>query len=99
MEQCTFPNLTKNTITDPSDFLQEIEHSRTSGYAFDNEEFSLGIGCLAVPIFDGKKACIGALGITGSIQAYRQKQIFREMLDALFDASAKITQGLGITQI
>ncbi|HIR75339.1 MAG TPA: IclR family transcriptional regulator [Candidatus Choladousia intestinipullorum] len=99
VEQCTFPNLTKNTITDPSDFLQEIEHSRTSGYGFDNEEFSLGIGCLAVPIFDGKKACIGALGITGSIQAYRQKQTFREMLDALFDASAKITQGLGITQI
>ena len=70
VEQCTFPNLTKNTITDPSDFLQEIERSRTSGYGFDNEEFSLGIGCLAVPIFDGKKACIGGTRHHGSIQAY-----------------------------
>lgn len=99
IRQCAFPGLTKNTITDPAVFLQEITRAGENGYAFDNEEFSLGIGCLAVPVFDGKKKCLGALGITGSIQTYRQKPTFRNMLDALFDSSAKITQGLGIAQI
>lgn len=94
IQNCPFVQLTKNTITDPETFLLEIEHSRECGYGYDNEEFSLGIGCLAVPLFDGKKKCAGALGITGSIQEYKKKQTFRESLEALRSSASKIESGL-----
>src|SRR5688572_23445905 len=32
------PRFTDNTLTDPASLLKEIEHVRTQGYAFDNEE-------------------------------------------------------------
>lgn len=96
VESCSFARLTKNTITDRDTYLAEINHCRQCGYGFDNEEFSIGIGCLAVAILDNKKHCIGALGITGSIQEYRKKQTFQEMLETLNASSAKITAGLGV---
>ena len=95
VESCTFQKLTANTITDKDTFLNEISKCRCCGYGYDNEEFSLGIGCLAVPIFDAEKNCIGALGITGSIQEYRKESTFQNMLQALLNASSNITSHLG----
>lgn len=91
---CPFQKLTANTITDKTLFLNEIQNSRIRGYGYDNEEFSIGIGCLAVPIFDRQNNCIGAIGTTGSIQEYQTPSIFKKILTALQEASSKITQGL-----
>lgn len=96
IDECPFIRLTQNTITDRDTYLKEVCKSGEQGYGFDNEEFSLGIGCLAVPVFDGKKSCIGALGITGSIQEYKKKTLFQEMLNTLRSASERITEGLGM---
>lgn len=96
---CPFEKLTVNTITDKDIFLKEIQNSNTCGYGYDNEEFSIGIGCLAVPIFDRQKNCIGAIGTTGSIQEYQLPSTFQKMLASLQDASAKITQGLGTANL
>lgn len=68
--------------------------SRFCGYGYDDEEFAVGIGCLAVPIYDGQKKCVGTLGITGSIQEYRNKKKFEYMLSILHDSASKIAQNL-----
>ena len=39
-------------------------------YAEDNEEFALGIGCLAAPVFNHELRCVAAIGVTGGIQDY-----------------------------
>lgn len=96
---CPFQKLTVNTITNKDTFIKEIENSRTCGYGYDNEEFSVGIGCLAVPILDRRNNCIGAIGTTGSIQEYQNPSTFQKMLIALQDASAQITQGLGTVNL
>jgi DNA-binding IclR family transcriptional regulator len=44
---------TDNTITDRRRFDQELEEIRARGYAVDNEEFSEGLCCLAVPLGSG----------------------------------------------
>jgi IclR family acetate operon transcriptional repressor len=41
---------TKKTITARKELLQELDRIRTRGYAVDEEEFSEGLCCLAVPI-------------------------------------------------
>ncbi len=91
---CDFRKLTDNTITDKVTFMEEICKSHEQGYGFDNEEFAVGIGCLAVPIYDNIRNCIGSLGITGSIQSYQKEDIFKHMLSVLREASSKITQNL-----
>ncbi len=54
--------LTPNTITDPDTLLTELDRIRERGYGLDEEEFALGVTCVAAPIFDGGTA-IAALTV------------------------------------
>lgn len=52
LENGPFVPLTSHTITDASDIRREIAAVCRAGLACDNEEFSIGVHCLAVPIGD-----------------------------------------------
>ena len=56
---------TPYTILDKDELRQHLEIIRQQGYALDNEEFDLGVRCLAVPVFDFQGAVIAAVGISG----------------------------------
>jgi len=47
---------TPNTITDIEEYKAVLERAKVEGFAMDNEEFELGVICVAAPIFsyDGK---------------------------------------------
>lgn len=60
------PAVTPNTITDQRQFLDVLEQYRSRGYAVDDEEESIGIRCVAVPICTSSGAVAGALSISGS---------------------------------
>ncbi|MGK5683842.1 IclR family transcriptional regulator [Actinoplanes sp. URMC 104] len=44
------PRITDQTITDPSDLLQELSGARALGYTLDNGEQEVGVACVAVPV-------------------------------------------------
>ena len=44
--------MSPKSITDPQTLRAEIERVRKRGYAVDNQELSLGLRCVGVPIFD-----------------------------------------------
>ena len=90
-----YKKATDKTITDSGLFDQEIKKCRQLGYAVDNEEYSYGIGCLAVPILNYNNICIAALGITGTIQNYQNKKSFDFMLKNLREAADDISAKLG----
>jgi len=48
----TLEAMTPRTITEPQTLRAEIELVRKRGYAVDNQELSLGLRCVGVPIFD-----------------------------------------------
>jgi DNA-binding IclR family transcriptional regulator len=54
--------LTPNTITDADTLRHELDRIRERGYGLDEEEFALGVTCVAAPIFDGATA-IAALTV------------------------------------
>ena len=65
--------------------------------AEDNEEFALGIGCLAAPVFNHELRCVAAIGVTGGIQDYCGES--RETLVAMLLRTADtISQKLGRPQ-
>jgi IclR family acetate operon transcriptional repressor len=56
---------TPNTITDPQLLARELEKVRRDGFAFDGEEFVLGVNCIAVPVTAAGREVIGALSVAG----------------------------------
>lgn len=58
-------NYTPNTRTDPDLLNQELEHIRRQGYALDNEEYLIGICCLAVPVRNQSGELIAAVAAHG----------------------------------
>lgn len=55
---------TENSIREPERFEVELQQIRKSGYAVDDEEYSLGIRCCAAPVRNAAGNVIAAIGIT-----------------------------------
>ncbi|MGH2534831.1 MAG: IclR family transcriptional regulator [Thermomicrobiales bacterium] len=57
---------TEKTITDWVDLRTELARVRQQGYALDDEESTLGIRCIAVPVIDQSGKTVAAVSISGS---------------------------------
>ena len=56
--------LTPNTITDPARLQEELAAVRQRGYAYDLEEYAIGLYCIAVPVFSAPGSVKCALSIS-----------------------------------
>jgi hypothetical protein len=55
--------VTQKTITDPDAFKKELDLIQRQGCALDNEEITLGIICVAAPVFGFNQEIICAISI------------------------------------
>ncbi|HWB32103.1 MAG TPA: IclR family transcriptional regulator [Acidobacteriaceae bacterium] len=74
---------TANTITGRQELLEEFQRIRERGYATDNEEFDLGIRCLAMPI----QGLSGRYVLGISVPASRFDQNLQHYLEVLANAT------------
>lgn len=65
LENLTMERFTPKTITDKSELISQMSMIRLMGYAMDDEEYSLGMRCIAAPIFGSKGKLVAAIGISG----------------------------------
>jgi DNA-binding IclR family transcriptional regulator len=65
VKRMKFAKFTEHTIVAPKDFLRELEEARLKGYAFDRQEATIGINCIAAPIFNRKGEAVGTLNMSG----------------------------------
>ncbi|MHB0869127.1 MAG: IclR family transcriptional regulator [Chloroflexota bacterium] len=56
---------TPNSISSPQRLLAELAEVRRCGYAVDEQEFELGLTCVAVPVLDASGAAIAGVAISG----------------------------------
>lgn len=56
---------TEHTITDLGELLRELAQSRRNGWALDDEERSLGMRCVAAPIFNEHGEAIAGVSVSG----------------------------------
>ena len=63
-------SLTPYTIVQPSAFLAELDRIRADGVAFDREEASLGLVCVAAPVRNRRGVVVAAVSISGASGRY-----------------------------
>lgn len=91
-------NLAKNTqysITDKEILAEKLQTVLTNGYGTDEQEFSIGVGCVAVPIFNYTGRCVAAIGTTGNFADYNTPEKIEKILKALRPISNEISFQLG----
>jgi DNA-binding IclR family transcriptional regulator len=88
------PSFTTHTVTDRKPIEEELARVARDGFASAPEQAMLGINAVAVPIFDEKDCCAGALALVGSIQ-FLPADIDGKSVAALKAAASQISRMLG----
>src|SRR5580658_751545 len=66
LELMPLERLTERTITDRAVLESELDRIVSSGYAVDNEEYVLGVACVAVPVRNSHAEVIAAIAVQGA---------------------------------
>ena len=78
---------TPRTIVTRDALERELASIRRNGYSVDNEEMEEGVRCLAVPIFDRRSACVGAMSVSGPTSRMTAERVEKLAANALAIAS------------
>ncbi|MBI3221511.1 MAG: IclR family transcriptional regulator, partial [Nitrosomonadales bacterium] len=65
------PAYTVNTRSNRKQLLEDIEASLARGYALDDEEAELGVGCIGVLVRDAGGAAVAGLSISAPMERRR----------------------------
>jgi DNA-binding IclR family transcriptional regulator len=95
LNNITLTRATEKSITNKHLFIEHLEIVRKQGFAIDDEEFSVGIGCMAAPVRDYTNKVIAAVGVTGPISRYQTNSSFEIIKKAVIKAATSISQKLG----
>lgn len=63
MAHLALTRYTDTTITDPKTLAAELTRIRVDRHATDNEEYHMGLVCVAVPVADAKKRVCAAIAV------------------------------------
>ena len=85
------PRLTPHSIVDPEQFADLLERIRRTGVSFDREEASIGLACVAAPIFVPGGAVVAAVSVSGATE----RMDLDAMARAVRAASVAISRRLG----
>lgn len=85
---------TPNTITDPEDFIEELELVRKRGYALEVEEFHLGSACISAPVrgLDGRVVAAVSVSMASEDLTERNPE---ERAASILEAASAISGALG----
>lgn len=94
LEKLSFPFLTDKTILDLPTFKAEIKTVEKQGYAVDDEEQSLGLRCIAAPVFNEFSEPVCAVSISGPTVRVTHERT-SELAALVIDAASRVTAKLG----
>lgn len=94
VKRMKFVKLTEHTLMTAKAFLLELEDVRLKGYALDRQEATIGINCIAAPIFNRKGEAVGTLNMSGFTDQLPQKDFEKNGL-LVKGYAGKISRKLG----
>lgn len=86
------PAFTPRTITTPEALEEELERVRQMGVAIDNEEYALGLRCVAAPVRN-QSGVVAALGISGELNLITDEalpRLTKKVRDTALQVSAQL---------
>ena len=97
MDRLEFRSYTPRTIASRSVLLAALEIVRRSAYALDEEEYQLGVRCVAVPILVADGAAVAAISVSAPANRLSRARAL-EILPPLRRAATTIASGLAATK-
>jgi IclR family transcriptional regulator, KDG regulon repressor len=85
---------TPNTITSVDQLRAELNLVRERGYAHDNQEFAVGLECLAAPIYDNTGQAVAAISVS-FLSARASPDHFQCILGSVKRAAQEISERMG----
>ncbi|MBD5782180.1 IclR family transcriptional regulator [Pelagicoccus sp. NFK12] len=87
-------SLTPNTITSLDGLKRELAKVVKLGYAIDDEEYHVGVRCVAAPVFDSRSEVCAGIGITASSARFTKKRT-REFARMVRESAVELSRLLG----
>ena len=88
------PRSTQKTIVSANKLHADLERTRRRGYAVDDEEFALGLRCIAAPIVDEHGSPHAALSVAGPVARMTDARLMT-LGDIVASAGRSVTAELG----
>jgi DNA-binding IclR family transcriptional regulator len=88
---------TKYTINDIGKLITEIKTSRERGWTLDNEEFEIGVRCMAAPIYDYRNKIIAAVSTSWYINVTDLDM--EKTKDQVMSAAYEISRHMGYVKL
>ena len=68
-------SFTPHTLTTLSQLRENLKQIQKRGFAVDDEEFDLGVRCIAAPVYDFHGKLAGSIGISGPASRMTRKRL------------------------
>ncbi len=94
MEKVGMPGYTRKTLTDDRRFFADLEKTRERGWAFDDEEATIGMRCVAAPVYNEFSEVVAAVSISGPTTRLTYDRI-GELGPRIKRAAADMTAAIG----
>jgi len=94
LEEQTFEKFTDKTIVDVVKLREELSLIRSQGYAFDDEEKTLGMRCIAAPIVNFFGEVVAGISLSGPTQRMTLEKV-DSIAELVCDAAKTISSQLG----
>jgi DNA-binding IclR family transcriptional regulator len=91
------PEFTPNTIVAAAKIKEELETVRKTGFAYDRNEYLMGVYCIGSPVFDASGKAIAGVGMTGLASRFNRDstKVFKK---AIKQCAANISKAIGYTK-
>lgn len=89
-QRTNLPAYTRNTLNRVERLVEECRRLRRQGYALDDEEAEIGVGCIGVLVRDGFGNVVGGLSVSAPIERRRE-----DWVPVMIEAGRRLSERLG----
>ncbi len=95
IQKTSFEQLSKNTITDPSELKRRLQIIKEAGYAFDDEENEEGVCCVAAPIRDKTGQVVAAMSVSSPVSRLSTDELKVSLKTQVVETALAVSTKLG----
>ncbi|MGL4320632.1 MAG: HTH-type transcriptional regulator BhcR [Paracoccaceae bacterium] len=85
---------TPHTIVSSADLLANLALIRERGFSLDNEERTLGMRCIAAPVFDFNREAVAGISVSGPTSRVSETTL-KDLVNPVLEAARELTAAIG----